>query len=108
MEKEKSERIREFSLAGFVLISVLLVLAIWSSTLSDRDPQGPGFYRATLEIDSGYFLTLTAEATAGTIQPTQEHKKEHGTPTPVVPVITATMTMTPTPVSPTPTVEFEQ
>jgi hypothetical protein len=107
MEKEKSERIKEFSLAGFVLISVVLVLVIWSNTLSDHDPQGPGFYRATMEIDSNFYLTRTAEATSGTFQPTAGHKNERSTPTPTI-AITMTETMTTTPIPPTPSVEFEQ
>ena len=102
MEKGKTERLKEFLLAGFVLVSVVLILTLWTNTLLDRGSDGPGFYRATVQGNSEFYLTRTAEASSGTFLPTKEHKNEHGTPT-----FTA-IPKTATPDLLTPTLETDQ
>ena len=102
MEKGKTERLKEFLLAGFVLVSVVLILTLWSNTLLDRDVDGPGFYRETVQGNGAFYLTRTAEASSGTFLPTKEHKNEHGTPPFTAIPITATPELF------TPTLESDQ
>ena len=104
MEKAKTEHLKEFLLAGFVLVSVILILTLWTNTLLDRETEGPGFYRATLQVDGGFYLTRTAEAASGAPLPTKEHKNEHGTPTPAIVPATATPAL----ILSTPTLETDQ
>lgn len=104
MEKEKREHLKEFLLAGFVLVSIILILTLWTNNLLERETDGPGFYRATVQVDDGFYLTHAAEETSGTPLPTKEHKNEHGTPTPTFVPTTAT----PVSVQPTPTLETDQ
>lgn len=108
MEKQKSELIKEFSLVAFVLIGFVLILMIWSDSLSDREPQGPGFYREAMIIDDDLYLTMTAKATSGTPDLPRDHKSDHSTPTPTMVPITMTSTKAPTLISPTASIEFEQ
>lgn len=103
MEKAKTERIKEYALAGFVLISVIMIALLWSNNLLDRESDGPSFYRATIQADSGFYLTRTAEATSGIVPPTREHKNEHSTSTPAV-----LGAMTPALIQSTPTIEVDQ
>lgn len=100
MEKEKNEWIREYTLAGFVLISVILIGIIWTNTLLDQKPDGPNFYRATVQSDSGFYLTRTAEAGLGTLPATKAHKNEH--------TATPTVQSTATPILISPTEEVDQ
>ena len=93
MEKKSPERVREFLLLGFVLASLVLIAGIWSDSVLDRGSQTPGFYRPTVHVEEGLFLTQTAAVDLGTPQPTRQHKNEQGTP---VPPITGTLTPTPT------------
>lgn len=102
MEKEKTERVKEYLLAGFVLVSVILILTLWTNTLLDRGSDGPGFYRETIQGNGEFYLTRAAEASSGTPLPTKEHKKEHGTPTFTPIPITATPDLL------TPTLESDQ
>ena len=104
MEKEKTNWIKEYGLAGFVLVSVILILTLWTNTLLDRESDGPSFYRATVQVDSGFYLTRTAEAASGVPLPTKEHKNEHPTSTPTLIPSTAT----PTFILSTPTLETDQ
>lgn len=104
MEKEKTDWIKEYLLAGFILVSVILILTIWTNTLLDRESDGPGFYRATVQVDTGFYLTITAEAASGQPLPTKEHKNEHLTSTPTLLPVTAT----PTFILSTPTLETDQ
>lgn len=104
MEKEKIDWIKEYVLAGFVLVCVILIFAIWANTLLDRESDGPSFYRATVQVDTGYYLTRTAEAASGVPLSTKEHKNEHPTSTPTLIPSTAT----PTFIRTTPTLETDQ
>lgn len=110
MEKQRSEYLKEFSLAAFVLAGFVLILLIWSNSLSDSEPQGPGFYRAAMVIDEDFYLTMTMVAASGTPAQSRDHKNDHGSATPTLVTIMATSTPTsmPTPVPPTPSIEFEQ
>lgn len=93
MEKKSPGRLKELLLLGFVLASLVLIAGIWADSLLDRGSQTPGFYRPTVQVEEGFFLTQTAAVELGTLQPTREHKNDHSTPTPP---ITGTLTPTPT------------
>lgn len=82
METKKPERLKEFLLISFVFTGVVLIAMLWTNALTDRDPQGPGFYRNTVQVDHSFFMTQTANSVLGTTVPTREHKNEHATPTP--------------------------
>ena len=92
MEKEKSDQIKQFLLAAFVLVCVSLVILVWANALLDREPQGPNFYRSTVPIDTTFYTTQTAEAASGALSSsTQQHKNEQATP-----IRSPTTTPTPT------------
>lgn len=82
METKKPERLKEFLLISFVFAGVLFITMLWTSALTDRDPQGPGFYRNTVQADHSFFMTQTANSALGTTIPTRKHKNEHATPAP--------------------------
>jgi len=71
MSKERTSKLKEILLLVFISASILLILAIWSSNLIEREFQSPGFYRPTLSLDESYYLTITAMPSKGA---GQEHK----------------------------------
>lgn len=93
MENEKRDQVKNFMLAAYVLVGVLLIVSIWANALLTREPHGPSFYRATAHVDNAVYLSQTADASSGTMIPTKAHKNEHSTP---IPEWLLTTTPTPT------------
>lgn len=87
MEKTRSEKIKEFLLAGFVTICVALIFAVWFDALSNKSVESPYFYRDEPTTTGSFYLTRTAiaeNALLGTGTPTPEEKKhKEETPTPM-------------------------
>jgi len=95
MEKTRSEKIKEFFLAGFVITCVVLIFVIWSDALSNKVETSPYFYRGEPTLSESFYATRTAiaeSALLGTGTPTLEvkHHEEMSTHT-------LTPTSTPTP-----------
>jgi len=96
MEKAHSEKIKEFLLAGFVLLCVALIFAVWFDALSNKGVESPYFYRGEPTTAGSFYLTRTAiaeDALLGTGTPTPEgkqHKNQTLTPMP-----TPTLIVTP-------------
>jgi hypothetical protein len=87
MEKERTEKIKESFLAGFVAVCVALICILWFNAFLDKDEGNPYFYRGTPERSAFYYETQTAiveQIKSGTGTPTPEHRREHETPTPTV------------------------
>ena len=51
-------------LLGFIVISVILIIAIWRENLMGIDEGTPSYYRDTFVIDERVRATMTAEASA--------------------------------------------
>ena len=88
MEKARREKIKEFLLAGFVLVCVALIFAVWFDALSNKGVENPYFYRGEPTTVGTFYLTRTAiaeDALLGTSTPTPEgkqHKNQTLTPMP--------------------------
>lgn len=96
MSKERANKLKEILLLAFLSIGIVLILAIWSSNLIEREFENPGFYRPTLSVDESYYLTITAAPSKG---PGQEHRGggEHSSSTSTVtPDLNITNTPSPT------------
>ena len=78
MEKARREKVKEFLLAGFVMICVVLIFAVWFDALSNKSVESPYFYRGEPTTSGSFYLTRTAiaeNALLGTGTPTPEEKK---------------------------------
>jgi hypothetical protein len=89
MEKTAVQKLKKILLAGFVLLSVVLILSLWTNNLLNHDDQLPGFYRSTSTPD--VLLQLTATPIDG----------QTGQQNPLSPTPAAELTPTPTVVEPT-------
>lgn len=95
MPIEKANKLKEILLLIFLSGGIILILAIWSSNLIEREFETPGFYRPTVALDESFYVTLTAPPPKGQ---GQEHKGggEHSVSTPTV-TLEPDLSLTPSP-----------
>ncbi len=84
-QRSQGDRLKRLLLLGFVFISVLMIGAIWIEGIVDPEPEKPGYYRDSFDVDESIYLTVTADALKynpepdGTPDANEDGDHHHGT-----------------------------